>query len=92
VSLIKELKQVIYDLPLRVDLKANRAYRKKVAHFCEHNGIYIEFTQASSTWHALAPSALRPWWLKLRTVRSVKKTRDNLNNKKNAKTEELEDA
>lgn len=91
-SLIKELKQVIYDIPLRADLKASRTYRKKVAHFCEHSGVCIEFSQARSTWHALAPLAIKPWWIKLNTVRSVKNMRNDLNNKKNAKTEELENA
>ncbi len=37
--------------------------RNDVAHFCEHDGIYIRFTQARATWHALAPCALKPWWL-----------------------------
>jgi hypothetical protein len=92
VSLIKELKQVIYELPFRADLKASSAYRKKVAHFCEHNGICIEFTQARKTWHALAPLAVRPWWLTLSTIRAVKKSKHNTNNKKNIKTGVLENA
>lgn len=91
-SLIQELKQVFYDIPLRVNLKASKASREKIAHFCEHNGICIEFTQAQSTWHALAPLAIKPWWLKLNIMRSVKKTKTNLNNKKNTKTEVLENA
>ena len=91
-SLIKELKQVIYELPFGANLKASSAYRKKIAHFCEHNGICIEFTQARKTWHALAPSAVRPWWLTLSTIRTIKKPKNNTNNKKNVKTEELENA
>ncbi len=92
VSLIDELRQVIYELPFGVDLKAGSAYRKKVAHFCEHNGICIEFTQARKTWHALAPLAVRPWWLTLSTLRTVKKSKHNTNNKKNIKTGVLENA
>jgi len=92
VSFIKELKQAIYELPFGSDLKASSAYRKKVAHFCEHNGICIEFTQARKTWHALAPLAVKPWWLTLSTIRAVKKLKHNTNNKKNVKTGVLENA
>lgn len=88
-SLLAELKQVIYDFPLRADLKARR---KKIPHFCEHNGICTEFTQARGTWHALAPLAIRPWWLKLKTTRTVKETSNNTNNNKNENTEVLENA
>ncbi len=78
-SLIAELKQVIYDFPLRADTKARR---KKHAHFCEHSGICTTFTQARTTWHALAPLAIKPWWIKLNTVRSIKEIRNNTNNNK----------
>lgn len=88
-SLLTELKQVIYEFPLTADIKARR---KKIAHFCEHNGICTEFTPARSTWQALAPLAIRPWWLKLNTIRSTKATRNNTNNKKNATTEVLDNA
>jgi hypothetical protein len=92
VSLIKELKQIIYELPLRSNLEASPAHRKRVAHFCEHHGICIEFTQARKTWHALAPSAVKPWWLTLSTIRTINKQKNNINNKKKTKTEVLEDA
>ena len=45
------------------------ARRKEFVHFCEHDGIYIHFTKARSTWHALAPCALKPWWLFLRPLK-----------------------
>jgi len=92
VSLIDELRQVIYELPFGADSKTGSAYRKKVAHFCEHNGICIEFTQARKTWHALAPLAVKPWWLTLSTLRTTKKPKHNTNNKKNIKTGVLENA
>jgi len=43
--------------------------RDEVAYFCEHDGIFIRFTQAKTTWHALAPCALKPWWLSLKPIR-----------------------
>jgi len=91
-GLIKELKQVIDELSFRTELRVSKAQRDKTAHFCEHSGICIEFTQARKTWHALAPLAVRPWWLKLNTVRIKKKINSNTNNKKNATTEVLENA
>ena len=57
-SLIAELRQVLYDLPL-----ASKPSRKVVAHFCEHDGIRIEFTRARTTWYALTPSSAKPWWM-----------------------------
>ena len=45
------------------------AKRKEFVHFCEHDGIYIHFTKARSTWHALAPCALKPWWLFLKPLK-----------------------
>lgn len=59
-SLIAELRQALYDLPL-----ASKPSRKVIAHFCEHDGIRIEFTRARTTWHAITPSAVKPWWITL---------------------------
>lgn len=53
--------------------------RSEIAHFCEHNGIYIHFTKARSTWHALAPCALKPWWLFLKPLR-MKRLNENTQN------------
>ena len=64
-SLIDELNQVIHDLPFN----KHQPSRNDVAHFCEHDGIYIRFTRARTTWHALAPCALKPWWLFLEPLR-----------------------
>lgn len=59
-SLIAELRQALYDLPL-----AGKPDRRVIAHFCEHDGIRIRFTRARTTWHAMAPSAVKPWWITL---------------------------
>lgn len=67
-SLIDELNQILSDLPFN----KHQASRKDIAHFCEHNGIFIRYTRARTTWHALAPCALKPWWLFLEPV--IKKT------------------
>jgi len=48
------------------------------AHFCEHDGISIRFTRARATWHAMAPCALKPWWLFLK----AKKQSQDLSTKK----------
>ena len=64
-SLIDELNQVIYDLPFN----KHQPSRNDVAHFCEHDGVYIRFTRARTTWHALAPCAFKPWWLFLAPLR-----------------------
>jgi len=64
VSLIDELNQILSDLPFN----KHQASRKDIAHFCEHNGIFIRYTPARTTWHALAPCALKPWWLFLEPV------------------------
>lgn len=64
-SFIDELNQVIYDLPF----KKHQVRRENIAHFCEHDGICISFTRARTTWHALAPCALKPWWLFLNPLR-----------------------
>ena len=59
------LNKVFNDLPFH----KHQANRDEMAHFCEHDGICICFTQARSTWHALAPCALKPWWLFLKPSR-----------------------
>ena len=73
VGLINKLKQVIYGLPL----KTGKSRRDKIAHFCEHHGIRIKFTPAKTTWHAIAPSAMRPWWLKLNTLKTANSAETN---------------
>ncbi|MFV2004343.1 MAG: hypothetical protein ACC650_04015 [Gammaproteobacteria bacterium] len=60
-----ELNKVINDLPFH----KHQAKRDDIAHFCEHDGICISFTQARSSWHALATCALKPWWLFLNPLR-----------------------
>jgi hypothetical protein len=61
--------------------------RDEVAHFCEHDGIRIQFTRASTTWQAHAPCALKPWWLFLRPLKksfsneSSNEVRDEISNK-----------
>lgn len=75
-SLIDELNQVIYDLPFN----KHQMNRNDIAHFCEHDGICISFTRARTTWHALAPCAVKPWWLFLAPLR--RKPRENLNGNK----------
>lgn len=57
-SFTAELMQAIYDLPL-----ARKPGRDEVAHFCEHQGIKRIFTRARTTWQALTPSAVKPWWM-----------------------------
>ena len=64
-SLIDELNQVIDDLPFN----RHQMKRSDIAHFCEHDGIYISFTRARTTWRARAPSAIKPWWLFLEPLR-----------------------
>ena len=87
-SFIDELNQVLYDLPFN----KHQANRDNIAHFCEHDGICISFTRARTTWHALAPCALKPWWLFLGPLRKNLKAnmRNNLtqqqDNKKNTIT------
>jgi len=44
-----------------------------IAYFCEHDGICIKFTQAGlssakSSWQAITPCALKPWWLFLKPL------------------------
>jgi hypothetical protein len=97
-SLIAELRQALYDLPL-----ASKPSRKVVAHFCEHDGIRIEFTRARTTWHAMSPSAVKPWWMILEPLidrhRSTDEHTNNnpsdktdTNDKKKKAVEVLEDA
>lgn len=57
-SFTAELRQVLYDLPL-----ARKPSRDEVAHFCEHDGIRLNFSRARTTWQALTPSAIKPWWM-----------------------------
>ena len=71
-SLIAGLKQAMYDAQL-----IKKAGRKKIAHFCEHDGIRIRFTRARSIWHAIIPSAIKPWWLLLEPTRTTSRTHVN---------------
>ena len=71
-GIIDELNQVIYNLPFH----KQPVSRNEIAHFCEHDGIYIHFTQARTTWHALAPCALKPWWLFLKPLRKSVSTKN----------------
>jgi hypothetical protein len=85
-SFIDELKQAVYDLPL-----VHKPERDEIAHFCEHSSIYISFTRARTTWQALAPSAMKPWWLVLEPLKHRTPT-DDINNKNNVATEVLDNA
>ena len=76
-NLFNELNHVIHDLTLN----KHQTNRENIAHFCEHDGICISFTRARSTWHALAPCALKPWWLFLEPLRKKQKQQDNNTNK-----------
>ena len=68
-GIIDELNQVIHNLRLNEHVNKHPVSRNEIAHFCEHDGIFIHFTQAPTTWHALAPCALKPWWLFLKPLR-----------------------
>ena len=72
-SMIDELNKVIYNLPFN----RHQTNRSEVAHFCEHDGVSIRFTRARTTWHALAPCALKPWWLFLNPLLKNKRTMKN---------------
>ena len=74
-NLFNELNHVVHGLAFN----KQQTNRDNIAQFCEHDGIYISFTRARSTWHALAPCALKPWWLFLEPLR--KKQQDNKTNK-----------
>ena len=71
-----ELNKVFIDLPFH----KHQMNRSEVAHFCEHDGICVCFTQARSTWHALAPCALKPWWLFLHPSRIDPLTKNKIKN------------
>ena len=73
---LDELNKVFDDLPFR----KHQTNRAEVAHFCEHDGICIRFTQAGTTWHAITPCALKPWWLFLKPSR-INPQRNNKKNK-----------
>ncbi|MCK4675362.1 MAG: hypothetical protein KAT61_05565 [Gammaproteobacteria bacterium] len=67
---LDELNNVLNDLPFN----RHQAEQSDIACFCEHDGICIYFTNAGSTrkstaWRALAPCALKPWWLFLKPSR-----------------------
>ena len=62
---LDELNHVISNLTFN----DRQTKQNDVAHFCEHDGIYIRFTRARTTWHALAPCALKPWWLFLKPLK-----------------------
>ena len=64
---LEELNKVIHDL----SFNKHQSDRKEIAHFCEHDGISIRFTRARSAWHALAPCALKPWWLSLQPMKKL---------------------
>jgi hypothetical protein len=86
-SLIAELKQAMYDVPL-----INKSGRNKFAHFCEHDNIHIRFTKARSIWHAITPTAIKPWWIILEPVRTTNKTHINNTKNKNIETEVIDNA
>ena len=68
-------------------LKMGKPRRDRIAHFCEHHGLHIEFTPAKTTWHAIVPSAVRPWWLELETLKtdtSERSTREDMEVTENA--------
>ncbi len=65
-GLLAELKEAIYDLPL-----ARKPGRDEVAHFCEHHGIRRRFVRARTTWQALTPSTVRPWWIILNPIKNT---------------------
>ncbi|NOR42395.1 MAG: hypothetical protein GQ572_03595 [Gammaproteobacteria bacterium] len=71
---LEEISKVISDL----SFNKHQTNRDEVAHFCEHDGIFIRFTRARETWHALAPCALKPWRLSLKPIR--KNTKEILQN------------
>ncbi len=81
---LDKLNKVIDDLPFH----KHQASRNDMAQFCEHDGICIYFTNAGSTrrrtaWHALAPCALKPWWLFLNPLRRNKPSDGQENSQSN---------
>ena len=83
-SLKAELKQIIYDLNIFTEPR-----RDEVAHFCRHEGIRVCFTRARTTWHSLAPSAIKPWWMILEPIRTLSRTKDRQKYNKNNKAIEV---
>jgi len=75
-SFIAELKQALYDLPL-----ARKPGRDEVAHFCEHHGIRRRFIRARTTWKAITPSAVKPWWMILDPMKYKTQNKSNVTNK-----------
>jgi hypothetical protein len=71
---LDELNRALRDLTFKKD----QASRNAIAHFCEHDGICINFTPVRATWHALAPCALKPWWVFLQPLRN--KTQVDMHN------------
>ncbi|NOQ89382.1 MAG: hypothetical protein GQ549_00380 [Gammaproteobacteria bacterium] len=70
---LDKLNKVINDFPFH----KHQTKQNNMAQFCEHDGISIYFTNAGTTqkrtaWHALAPCALKPWWLFLNPLRQAK--------------------
>jgi hypothetical protein len=63
---LDELNQTLRDLAFN----KHQTSRNDIAHFCEHDGICINFTPVRTTWHALAPCAIKPWWLFLQPLRN----------------------
>jgi len=63
---LEELNRALRDLAFN----KHQISRNDIAHFCEHDGICINFTPVRTTWHALAPCAIKPWWLFLQPLRN----------------------
>ncbi len=82
---LDEFEQAMHDLSFNQHQTTN----SKVALFCEHDGIFIRFTRARTTWQALATCALKPWWLVLKPLR---KNRQNKITTKDRETEVIENA
>lgn len=80
-SLIDELNQIVNDLPFN----KHPSDRRKIAHFCEHDGITIRFTRARTTWLARTPGAVKPWWLFLEPLRKQQTDTFNNNSEHNRK-------
>jgi phosphoglycolate phosphatase-like HAD superfamily hydrolase len=73
-SLLAELRQAMYDLPF-----ARKPGRDEVAHFCEHHGIRRRFIRVRTTWQALTPSAIKPWWMILNPMKNTMHSTDTKN-------------
>lgn len=97
-ELEQERQPALFGLP-RARQANNPSGGDNIARFCEHDGIFIHFSRARSSWQALATGALKPWWLTLKPFRATKQAiqkarqqNKNTNNKKNAKIEVTENA